>query len=168
MTQPAPGTERAQPWRRAATQPGQPAWPPSAEGDRGRVLCRRAASIVGAMWESDARLFRAVRDAELALLATEVRGDRDRAAALLAPDFVEIGRSGRRWTRDEMVAALANEPARDAPPTRDWQFNELAPGLILVTYVIEGATRVSRHSSIWSIDGDTALLRFHQGTLVDA
>ena len=119
------------------------------------------------MGETEEARFHAVRDAELALLTTAVRGDRDRSAALLAPDFVEIGRSGRRWTRDEMVAALAQEPARDAPPTSDWQFNELAPGLILVTYVIEGE-RLSRHSSIWSIDDDTVLLRFHQGTIVGA
>ncbi|TYR38570.1 nuclear transport factor 2 family protein, partial [Streptomyces parvus] len=45
-------------------------------------------------------------DAELQLLDPRVRGSRALAARLLDPEFVEVGASGRRWTYEEMLAAL--------------------------------------------------------------
>ena len=38
---------------------------------------------------------------ERALLTDEVRADRAAVAALLHPDWQEVGRSGRLWTRDD-------------------------------------------------------------------
>jgi ribonuclease HI len=57
---------------------------------------------------------------------------------LLHADFVEIGRSGRRWSRDEIVAALSAERERVAPETDEWRLSELGPDLALVTYLIRG------------------------------
>lgn len=94
----------------------------------------------------------AIQAAEVELLSSECRRDSQRVRELLHPDFVEIGRSGRRWTRDEIIATLATEGDRDAPATDEWRFIELAPGLDLVTYVIHGANGDSRHSSIWSVN----------------
>lgn len=39
-----------------------------------------------------------------------VRAERDRVAALLHPDFVEHGASGRVWDRDAVVEALPADP----------------------------------------------------------
>ncbi|WP_157127128.1 DUF4440 domain-containing protein [Cnuibacter physcomitrellae] len=116
------------------------------------------------MRESDTEPFRAIRDAELSLLTSETRRDATRTAALLADGFVEIGRSGRRWTAPEIVAALAEEPERPAPTTSDWLFNRVAADLVLVTYVIRSDGSESRHSSLWRTDGP--VLVFHQGTVV--
>lgn len=110
--------------------------------------------------------FRVVRDAELALLTSDVRRDREEIDRLLHSNFVEIGRSGRRWTREEIVSALAAEPDRETPEADEWLFDELAPGLVLVTYRLTSGTGCSRHSSIWDLRGGVPEIRFHQGTVV--
>jgi hypothetical protein len=104
------------------------------------------------------------RRGELALLSPEVRRDPARVRALLADGFVEIGRSGRLWGRDEIVAALAGEQGREHPETSEWVFDEVAPDLVLVTYRIVHAERDSRHSSLWEVGDAGPRLRFHQGT----
>jgi len=108
--------------------------------------------------------YAAVRTAELALLDEAVRRDRVRVGELLHPDFVEIGRSGRLWTKDDIVAALAAEQGRVAPDADEWSFREVGPALILVTYRITTPAGGSRHSSLWDVGGTTPVLRFHQGT----
>lgn len=112
--------------------------------------------------ETDAQ----IRAAELDLLSPATRRDSARVSALLAADYVEIGRSGRRWTRDDVVAHLAHEPTRPTPVTDEWAYVPLAPGLTLVTYRIRGADRDSRHSSIWDLGSGSPVMRFHQGTVV--
>ncbi|MFE1664926.1 DUF4440 domain-containing protein [Microbacterium sp. P02] len=108
----------------------------------------------------------AVRAAEEELLSSATRRDKSRVRELLHPAFVEIGRSGRRWHRDEIVDALAGEGDRDPVVTDEWEFVELAHDLALVTYVIRTADRDSRHSSIWALDRGRLQMRFHQGTFV--
>ena len=112
--------------------------------------------------------FDALRSAEEELLKSSTRRDPDRVRELLHPEFIEIGRSGRKWSRDEIVAALADEEMRAPVATSDWGFSELAPGVILVSYAVHGADRDSRHSSVWVASADKPLLRFHQGTFITA
>ncbi|MFT3797337.1 DUF4440 domain-containing protein [Microbacterium sp.] len=90
----------------------------------------------------------------------------DRLEALLHPEFVEIGRSGWRWTRAEIIASLLSEPPRARPTTDEWQFATIAPGLVLVTYRIAALAGTSRHSSLWDVSGAHPVIRFHQGTAV--
>lgn len=117
------------------------------------------------MWESGER-FRAVKAAEIELLDGAARRDVARVGHLLHADFVEIGRSGRRWNRDETIAALAGEQGRVEPTTDEWLFNEIAPGVVLVTYRLATPTVRSRHSSIWDTSGQAPVLRYHQGTVI--
>ncbi|WES65849.1 hypothetical protein P0L94_07190 [Microbacter sp. GSS18] len=77
-------------------------------------------------------------------------------------------RSGTRWSRDDIVAALRAEQDRGPAVTAEWELRELAQDVALVTYLIHGSTQDSRHSSIWtSVDGAPRML-FHQGTFVTA
>lgn len=119
------------------------------------------------MWETGDR-FDAVRAAELALLDSAVRRDPDRVRELLHPDFVEIGRAGRRWTMNATIAALEAETSRIEPETNEWLFNEISPSLILVTYRITGGAGSSWHASLWDVSGLTPVIRFHQGTPIRA
>ena len=112
--------------------------------------------------------FLALRSAEEELLLTATRRDPDRVRALLHPAFIEIGRSGRRWSRDEIVRALADEEMRPPVATSDWELSELAPGVALVCYTVHGADRDSRHSSVWLLVAEKPQLRFHQGTFITA
>ena len=59
----------------------------------------------------------AVIERELALLTPEVRGSADQLEELLDPDFGEIGKSGRLWTRDEMIAPWSPTPILNSTPS---------------------------------------------------
>jgi hypothetical protein len=119
------------------------------------------------MWESDATAeYAKIKSAELALLSSDVRSDESRLSSLLSVDFVEIGRSGRRWSYPETLAALKAEERGDSPETSEWLFNRVSLGLVLVTYRIHEGDHDSRHASLWEIEGP--VLRFHQGTIIPA
>lgn len=110
--------------------------------------------------------FRAVKAAELELLDGNVRRDPNRVHELLHAEFVEIGRSGRRWTKVDTVASLAAEEEHPIPDTDEWSFIEVAPSVILVTYRISSSEGASRHASLWDVAGDTPVIRYHQGTII--
>lgn len=119
------------------------------------------------MMRASREWLRQIQHAEIALQSPEVRGDAARVDALLHDDFAEIGRSGRLWTRDEILAMIADETRGESPQTAEWQFTELAPHNVLVTYAIVREGDVfSRHSSIWDLSSSEPRLRFHQGTRV--
>lgn len=105
-----------------------------------------------------------LRALEESLLTPAVRTDRERLLSLLHEDFTEVGRSGRHWTRAEIVNSLADEGERSTPTTDEWSFSELSPNLTLLTYRICDTGPGSRHTSIWDTTGDAPRMRFHQGT----
>ncbi len=95
----------------------------------------------------------------------ETRFDHAYMDAVLGPDFVEIGQSGRLWSRQEIVGA---------------PFQEIDVVLPLTGFVVQGVcehgalvryTSVPRHgsrgaahrSSVWTRT-DRWRLSFHQGT----
>ena len=88
-----------------------------------------------------------------------MRADPVALDGLLHPDFTEVGASGRRWSRAEMIAALVADPASLGEMT-DADASELAYGIALVTYKL-GDTR---RSSVWVREHSRWLLRYHQGT----
>lgn len=118
------------------------------------------------MWEIESPPYAVVREAELSMLSSSMRGDQRALSTMLSPDFAEIGRSGRRWTYSDIVPMLLEEEPRATPTTSEWQFNRVSPELILVTYRLHGAAGDSRHSSLWEMPGP--VLRFHQGTRITA
>ncbi|MEV8360298.1 nuclear transport factor 2 family protein [Microbacterium sp. NPDC076895] len=107
-----------------------------------------------------------IRRAENELLTSALRRDSARLAELLHPEFVEAGRSGTLWSRDETIAALAHEPDRETPATSEWALHSVAPGFTLVTYVVSRPEGDSRHSSLWVKRDGQLQIRFHQGTFI--
>ncbi|MCC2031030.1 nuclear transport factor 2 family protein [Microbacterium allomyrinae] len=101
---------------------------------------------------------------ELELLDPDVRRNADRVRTVLHPDFAEIGRSGRRWTQVDTIAALEQEEGRVAPETDEWMFNQVPPGLVLVTFRISTPAASSRHASLWDVSGSAPVILCHQGT----
>lgn len=102
---------------------------------------------------------------ERLLLDPAVRADSERVAALLHPDFLEHGASGRVWDRAGVVESIPADPvvageAGDFVPVR------LAEDVVLLTYRLRGQ-RGSTRSSVWVRDPVAGWrMRFHQGTLV--
>ncbi|MGO2519341.1 MAG: DUF4440 domain-containing protein [Microbacterium sp.] len=105
-----------------------------------------------------------LQELEESLLTAAVRTDHERLLALLHDDFIEVGRSGRRWTRAEIVESLADERERQTPSTDEWSFITLSPTLTLLTYRISGLESDSRHASVWDTADEVPRMRFHQGT----
>ena len=104
-------------------------------------------------------------EAEEQLLTPGVRSDPARVGALLAEGFVEIGQSGRRWTRDEIVAALVHEPGVGDAVVSDREARMIGPDLVLLEYRVRFDGRDSRRAALWRCDPHPRCV-FHQGTAV--
>ncbi|WP_239475353.1 nuclear transport factor 2 family protein [Streptomyces sp. CS131] len=123
-------------------------------------------------------------DAELQLLDPRVRGSRALAARLLDPEFVEVGASGRRWKKEEMLDALpdldggggsgngSGESDGGGPRFEPSRMSGvvLAPGIVHLTYETDFGGRRARRSSLWRRrDGETGWrMYYHQATPVPA
>lgn len=110
-------------------------------------------------------------DGELRLLEPAVRLSEAAARRLLDPEFVEVGSSGRRWTYEEMLAALPgfDDSAPHGPriEASGMRGEPLAPGLVHLTYETVVAGHRARRSSLWRRGGcGTWRLSYHQGTPV--
>ncbi|MGN7969206.1 GNAT family N-acetyltransferase [Microbacterium sp. 22296] len=111
-----------------------------------------------------ARLVADAWAAEERLLDPAVRGDADDLAGLLANDFTEIGQSGRRWTRADIIDALIAETPNSGPPViEEREGRPLGPDTVLLTYLLRIDDRRSRRSSVWRCDPRPRCV-FHQGT----
>jgi hypothetical protein len=98
------------------------------------------------------------------------RRDRDwpgGLAALLDEAFLEVGASGRTWSRAEVVALLGADPPSSLE-LHDLVVERLTDDVALVRFVTEdpGPTRrLARRASVWVRRDGTWRLRYHQGTV---
>lgn len=107
-----------------------------------------------------------VIERELALLTPEVRVSSDQLEELLDPDFAEIGKSGRLWTRAEMIAALVadTDSQKHSVDYSDMSGRTVGPGLVLLTYVTQVEGQRTRRSSLWRQSMKGWRVLHHQGT----
>ena len=107
-----------------------------------------------------------VMERELALLTPEVRGSADQLEELLDPDFGEIGKSGRLWTRGEMITELVTDTDPEQHPINfsDLSGRTVGRGFVLLTYVTEVEGRRARRSSLWRQSTQGWRVLHHQGT----
>ena len=100
---------------------------------------------------------------ERALLTDEVRGDPAAVAALLDPAWEEIGRSGRRWSREELLAAIG--PLDDRVDLEVLSTDRVGPDAVLLVWrAVPASGDPTLRSSLWVRSGGRWLQRFHQGT----
>nr|WP_157242688.1 ribonuclease HI family protein [Pseudarthrobacter sp. GA104] len=104
-----------------------------------------------------------VEELERELLGPLVRGDIGRTAVLLHPDFMEIGSSGRVWTRDAMMMALEEDPG-ERTDIEILGADRIGADAVLLTYRSYARSGTTLRSSLWVLDGGRWRLRFHQGT----
>ena len=102
-----------------------------------------------AMWRSDTRFDLAFQEARF------------------AQDFVEFGRSGRVYSRAEIICT-EKQPIEATLPLPGLTFRQLDKDTVLLTYnseaVYDGLREHARRSSIWSRTPSGWVMRFHQGT----
>ena len=96
------------------------------------------------------------------LLRDEVRSDPAAVAALLHPDWTEIGRSGRLWSRDEVLAEIG--PLTDRVTLDVVSVTRIEPEVILLVWRAVTEQRSTLRSTLWVRHGGDWQARFHQGT----
>ena len=110
-----------------------------------------------------------VVELERSLWEPQTRNDPDYVDQLLHAEYLEVGSSGRTWTRREILEPVGQFEAALA----DFAATELAPDVVLVTYTsvvdeLAGTDEVTRRpvkrTSLWLRSGGRWCLRFHQGT----
>lgn len=98
---------------------------------------------------------------ERSLLSDEVRSDRAAVAALLHPDWQEIGRSGRLWTREDQLDAIGPIDPVDVEVI---SVDRVGTDTILLLWRTSTAERSTLRSTLWVRCGGQWQARFHQGT----
>lgn len=97
----------------------------------------------------------------------ETRFDMAFMERALAPDFFEFGRSGRTYTRRQILD-FPRESIAARLPLEDFRVRLLDVNTAQLTYNskvrYQDVLEYGRRSSIWSRSGNTWVLRFHQGT----
>jgi ribonuclease HI len=111
-----------------------------------------------------------LRGLELALARRDETAIPGGYEAVLHDSVVEFGSSGRVWTRDEILEALAAGPPADEVSIEGFDAHLVRPGVYLVMYETvatdpaTGLTTRQRRSSLWMREGQGFVLRFHQST----
>jgi hypothetical protein len=145
-----------------------------------RPIANRALDFNGAFQGASARVsflqlekymtltadeYNQLRRLEESLWRAETRFNRNHMNQVLAPDFLEFGRSGRVYAREDVL---------DVPPQpinatlAEFTVRSIAPNVALLTYLSEltydEVKEVANRSSLWSRHSGAWRIRFHQGT----
>jgi hypothetical protein len=115
-------------------------------------------------------LLQELRDLEVELHHPGVRCSRERLEELLHAEFHEVGRSGRRYSRDMVINYLASQAADAAIESFTFEMQLLADGCMLLTY--QSAHRAADgtlknhtlRSSVWVRNAGRWQIVYHQGT----
>jgi hypothetical protein len=88
----------------------------------------------------------------------------------MAPDYFEVGASGRRYSRAFILATLAENAPEDAAAAgwecTDFGLRRLGPDTYQMTYTLRQWQRVTRRSTLWRKSGEGWWqILYHQGTL---
>lgn len=104
---------------------------------------------------------------ENSLWEIETRANKQYMEELLHPDFIEFGRSGKKYDRIACIKALVGDFTTKIPlPEIDIKM--VSEDVLLVHYISEAVftsgKEIARRTSVWKkVDKDWLLL-FHQGT----
>jgi hypothetical protein len=119
-------------------------------------------------------LLQQLRDLEVALHNPDVRCNPARLDELLHDSFTEFGRSGRSYSRADILEFLSLEVPPRPIWSQDFTVAEISEDIALLTYksaYIETNGELGLHtlrSSLWQRTARGWQMRFHQGTPTDA
>lgn len=108
---------------------------------------------------------------ELELLQPKTRKSVERLNELLTEDFLEIGMTGKPFTKKDILEILPKSDGSNYQAT-DFEAKEIAPNTILLVYKASvnntktGETTQTHRSSIWQKRNDNWQMIFHQGTII--
>lgn len=91
---------------------------------------------------------------------------------LVSPDYWEVGASGRRYSREFILAMLDRNPPVNAASAGRKSYGHalrrLSPDTYLFTYTLCESERLTRRSTIWQTTSEGWRILYHQGTIVSA
>jgi hypothetical protein len=90
----------------------------------------------------------------------------------MAPEYWEIGASGRCYSQGFIVKHLARNPPVDAAAAgwecSDYGLRGLGADTYLFTYRLRQGERITRRATIWEKTAEGWRVLYHQGTIVTA
>jgi hypothetical protein len=110
---------------------------------------------------------------ETSLHRKQIRNCVHATSALLADAFIEFGSSGKVFNKSSILESMRREKLDQQITVEDFAARELAPDVVLVTYISKKVARdqlavSTLRSSIWKrFDGKWQMI-FHQGTITSA
>ncbi|TWS19217.1 DUF4440 domain-containing protein [Tsukamurella asaccharolytica] len=88
----------------------------------------------------------------------------------VAPDFWEVGASGRRYSREHVRAVMERRLASPQDEsdwgTSEFQVRAMGASVYLLTYTLAQRERVTRRLTVWRRRENRWSVMFHQGTVV--
>jgi hypothetical protein len=99
----------------------------------------------------------------------ELGTSREDFEGMTEPDFWEVGASGRRYSREQVLNTLEKRfsKSHDDPwEARAFRCREIAPDTYLLTYTLIQGPRVTRRVTIWRRQLTSWKIVYHQGTIV--
>ncbi len=101
---------------------------------------------------------------ETSLHKRQVRNSPESTSALLADAFIEFGSSGRVWNKASIIESMQREEVDQQITVEDFAALQLAPDVVLVTYISKKDAGFTLRSSIWKRCVGKWQMIFHQGT----
>jgi hypothetical protein len=87
----------------------------------------------------------------------------------MAPDYWEVGASGRCYSPEFILDFLAKNPPVDAASAgwrcSDHAIRQLGPNTYLLTYALRQGERLTRRSTVWQKTNEGWCILYHQGTI---
>lgn len=97
----------------------------------------------------------------------QTRFDLEFQERTFGPDFIEFGRSGRTYTRAQIIR-YESSAIQATLPLQNLKLRLLDVNTVQITYdsevIYDGSTELAHRSSIWSRTPEGWVMRFHQGT----
>jgi hypothetical protein len=89
---------------------------------------------------------------------------------IVAPEYWEVGASGRRYSREFILRGLAERVPVDAAEAgwvcSEFGLRQMGAGTYLLTYTLDQAGRITRRATVWQRTAQGWRILFHQGTVV--
>jgi hypothetical protein len=87
----------------------------------------------------------------------------------MAPDYFEVGASGRRYSRAFVLATLQGTAREEAGAATwmcaDFGLRRLGEATYLLTYTLREEERVTRRATVWRKAPEGWQILYHQGTI---
>lgn len=100
---------------------------------------------------------------------------REELESMTTTSFWEIGASGRKYSREEIIETLLERYQQQ--PIDEWESEQweatdfccqkISSNNYLLTYTLVQGTRITRRLTIWLLENESWKIAFHQGTVVE-